>query len=199
MKDTREKLIAAAETVLRERGLAHLSTREVARTAGVAEGALYHHFADKNALLLAVIGKHGPQYLETIRGLPLQVGLRTVRANLDEVAWGFYGFHRHAIPITCSLFADVALLARHRQILRANRVGPTATYELLMAYIAAEQRLGRIARRAQPESVATALVGGCFQIAFLETHWGQKTTLAEARRKVAGVVQAIVDGLGAAD
>ncbi|HEX4461552.1 MAG TPA: hypothetical protein VIA18_26415 [Polyangia bacterium] len=83
--------------------------------------------------------------------------------------------HADSVPArhrTCT--GPVELLARHRRILRANRVGSTATYDMIVAYPSAEQRLGRIATRAQPEAVATALVGGCFQIAFLETHWAQK-------------------------
>jgi AcrR family transcriptional regulator len=195
MKDTRERLIEAAEQVLRERGLSHLSTREVARTAGVAEGALYHHFDDKNALLLAVIQRHGSPYFEGIRNLPLQVGTRTVRENLDDVAWVIYGFHRHAIPITCSLFADTALLARHREILRAEGAGPARTHGAIAAYLAAEKRLGRLSAASDPAAVAALLVAGCFQIAFLETHWAEKQTRAEARRKTSGVVAALWTGL----
>jgi len=194
MKDTRERLIEAAAEVLREKGLSHLSTREVARAAGVAEGALYHHFADKNALILAVIARHSPQYLEDIRNLPLQVGQRTVRENLVDVGCTIFAFHRQALPITCSLFADTELLDRHRKILRANKVGPTRLYETLIAYLGAEQRMGRASKTADPEAVATVLVGSCFQLAFLETHWGQKTTQAEARRKIEGVVDTLMAG-----
>jgi AcrR family transcriptional regulator len=194
MKDTRDRLIEAAEQVLRELGLSHMSTREVARKAGVAEGALYHHFKDKNELLLAVIARNGPQYFDEIRNLPLLVGQRTLRENLNEIAWAIYSFHRHAIPITCSLFADTELLIRHRQLVRA-KAGPEYTFEALMAYLSAEQRLGRVAKELDLESVVTSLVGGCFQIAFLETHWGQKLTRAEARRRTEGVVQTLVGGI----
>src|SRR5262249_12402182 len=118
VKDTPERLIDAAEQILRELGLSHLSTRELARKAGVAEGTLYHHFEDKNALLLAVIARHGAQYSEEIKNLPLLVGKRSLRENLNEVAWAIYAFQRHAMPITCSLFADTPLLVRHRQLVR---------------------------------------------------------------------------------
>jgi AcrR family transcriptional regulator len=194
MKDTRDRLIEAAEQVLRELGLSHMSTREVARKAGVAEGALYHHFKGKNELLLAVIARDAPQYLDEIRDLPLRVGQRTLRENLNEVAWAIYSFHRHAIPITCSLFADTELLTRHRQLVRV-KAGPERTFEALIAYLSAEQRLGRVAKKLDLESVVTTLVGGCFQIAFLETHWGQKLTQLQARRRTEGVVQTLLDGI----
>jgi AcrR family transcriptional regulator len=195
VKNTRDRLIAAAETVLRERGLSHLSTREVARAAGVAEGALYHHFEDKNELILAVIAGNGPRYLDSIRNLPLSVGLHTVRENLEGLAWVTYDFHRHAIPITCALLADTALLERHRRILRANKVGPTNTYEALNGYLGAEQRMGRIAKKQDPIAVSTLLIGACFQLAFLETYWAQKVSRAEARKKTDGIVASLMIGL----
>jgi AcrR family transcriptional regulator len=192
VKDTRERLVDAAERVLRKRGLSHLSTREVARSAGVADGAMYHHFADKNELLLAVLGRPAPHYLEGIRNLPLKVGQNTVEANLRELAWNVYQFHRHALPITCSLFADVELLERHRQIMRANKVGPAATFEAIRIYLAAEQRMGRVAAGVDLEALSTLLVAGPFQIAFVETHWGEKITQTEARRRVDAVVQTLL-------
>jgi hypothetical protein len=61
--------------------------------------------------------------------------------------------------------------------------------------LSAEQRLGRVAKKLDLESVVTTLLGGCFQIAFLETHWGQKLTQAEARRRTEGVVQTLLGGI----
>jgi AcrR family transcriptional regulator len=52
--DLRDALVRAARNILEKRGLADLSLRRVARTAGVSPAAPYHHFADKQALLDAV-------------------------------------------------------------------------------------------------------------------------------------------------
>src|SRR5271154_1132897 len=52
--DLRDALVRAGRTILEEDGLAVLSLRRVARTAGVSPAAPYHHFADKQALLDAV-------------------------------------------------------------------------------------------------------------------------------------------------
>jgi hypothetical protein len=65
-------------------------------------------------------------------------------------------------------------------------------------YLSAEQRMGRASKTADPEAVATVLVGGCFQVAFLETHWGQKTTQAEARRKIESIVDTLLTGFAPA-
>jgi AcrR family transcriptional regulator len=62
--DLRRALLDAAETVLEREGPGGLSLRAVAREAGVSPAAPYHHFKDKDELLLAV-GKMGFAKLNT--------------------------------------------------------------------------------------------------------------------------------------
>jgi AcrR family transcriptional regulator len=52
---TREALTTAARRLWGERGFAEVGTPEIAREAGVTRGAMYHQFADKTALFVAVI------------------------------------------------------------------------------------------------------------------------------------------------
>src|SRR6266536_1308624 len=49
----REHLIDVAERLLSERQVSAITTRDIARTAGVSDGVLYNYFADKNDLLLS--------------------------------------------------------------------------------------------------------------------------------------------------
>ena len=53
--ETREQLLDAAERVFRDRGVGHASLAEVADSAGVTRGALYHHFASKAELFQAMV------------------------------------------------------------------------------------------------------------------------------------------------
>ncbi len=52
---TRAALVAAARELWAARGYADVGTPEIARAAGVTRGAMYHQFADKAALFLAVV------------------------------------------------------------------------------------------------------------------------------------------------
>jgi AcrR family transcriptional regulator len=51
---TRAKLVRAGRQLFARHGYAAVGTEEIVRRAGLTRGALYHHFADKEALFLAV-------------------------------------------------------------------------------------------------------------------------------------------------
>ena len=53
----RESLIAAAEEILREHGVAKFSLRQAARRCGVSPAAPAHHFGDARGLLTAVAAR----------------------------------------------------------------------------------------------------------------------------------------------
>ncbi len=52
---SREKLLAAAETVILEKGVAHLTLDAVAAESGISKGGLLYHFASKDALVVALV------------------------------------------------------------------------------------------------------------------------------------------------
>jgi len=52
---TQQALLSAARRLWGARGYAEVGTPEIAEAAGVTRGAMYHQFADKTALFLAVL------------------------------------------------------------------------------------------------------------------------------------------------
>jgi TetR/AcrR family transcriptional repressor of nem operon len=60
---TRERMVAAAATLMYEQGVAVTSIDEVKTHAGVSSSQLYHYFADKQALVQAVIAHQAEQVL----------------------------------------------------------------------------------------------------------------------------------------
>jgi TetR/AcrR family transcriptional repressor of nem operon len=59
---TRQKLLDAAEYLFTRAGYDGTSIGDVARRAGVGVGTLYHHFADKRAMLLELIERWGDRF-----------------------------------------------------------------------------------------------------------------------------------------
>ncbi len=52
---TRGNIVRAARVLFSEKGYAHSTTNEIARVAGVTEGAFFHHFKGKQELFAEVV------------------------------------------------------------------------------------------------------------------------------------------------
>ncbi len=192
---TRQNLIDATERLLRTRGLARVTTRAIAREAGVAEGSLYHHFSDKAELLHAVIQYCMGDFREVLNSLPLRVGQHTVRENLEHMLQAAFDFQFKAIPITCSLFADHTLLARTRELLGKHCIGPARSVETLAAYLQAEQRLGRIAPDISAQSAAELLLAGSFHGAMFDQFLARNISQDAVRMRLRETVHTLLAGL----
>jgi len=67
----RIKILAAAERLIEERGLANVSMDDVAREACVGKGTLYRRFGDRASLALALLDEHERELQEAmLRGAP---------------------------------------------------------------------------------------------------------------------------------
>jgi AcrR family transcriptional regulator len=78
-RETRERIIAAAAELVFERGVAETTLEDIRAAAGVSGSQVYHYFADKQALVRAVIDHQAEavlasqgawlDHLDTIAGL----------------------------------------------------------------------------------------------------------------------------------
>jgi AcrR family transcriptional regulator len=64
-EQTRLRILTAAEAVFCRQGVAASSLHDIARRAGVTRGAVYWHFANKEALLATLL--EGPFPMEDLR------------------------------------------------------------------------------------------------------------------------------------
>jgi AcrR family transcriptional regulator len=158
-RDTRKQIIEAADRALRTKGLLGASTREIAREAGVADGTLYVHFADRIELFLALLTEYLPPFVEPLRRLQHLVGRRTVRLNLRDVLEGALAWHANILPLFSALAADPPLLKAFRTRLAERNEGPHLSIEAIERYLVAEQRAGRVHPRANPRAAAMLLLG----------------------------------------
>jgi len=194
--DQKEKLIAATERLLSSQGLGCVTTRDIARAAKVAEGALYHHFGDKAELILSVVLHQLGDFPDVLQSLPLQVGQNTVEKNLARVLESAFAFHFRMAPLVCSLFADPELLARVRNMMNERSMGPGRSTSVISAYLRAEQQLGRVANAAEPETVAGLMLAASFNTAMCDHFFhGGSAGEAKAHRQLRDAVRALVVGL----
>jgi AcrR family transcriptional regulator len=198
MITTRQRLLDAAERVIRTKGLAVASTREIAREAGCADGTLYNHFSDRADLFVAIfLEKLLPDYSEALSKLPYRIGEGTVQAHLEELAQIALAFYYKAAPMRAALFAEPELLKRYREALKLQAQNRKQEYpaNLLAAYLRAEQRLGRVAAQANPAIAAEALFGTCANYALRKCFFGETPTPEEGCHFVQELVRSLMEGL----
>jgi TetR/AcrR family transcriptional repressor of nem operon len=85
---TRRRIVAAAAQLMYERGVTEATLEEVRAAAGVSGSQVYHYFADKQALLMAVIDFQTEQILDSqqpqLGQLDSVAGLRAWSDSLVE-------------------------------------------------------------------------------------------------------------------
>jgi AcrR family transcriptional regulator len=190
---TRQRLLDAAQRLIENGGFATLTTKQIAREAGFAEGTLFKHFARKEDLVLAVLMENAPRFTGTISAkLP---GQHSVKRNLEDIGLAALTFFAKLIPLGAMILTDAKLADRQRLTVTASNGGPRQVFELVTGYLAREQQLGRISERVAPVSAALALLGPCFHWAFFQQALGEPLMRMSDEEFVTGLVATLLKGL----
>ncbi|MEX3103834.1 MULTISPECIES: TetR/AcrR family transcriptional regulator [unclassified Streptomyces] len=165
-RPTRTRILDAAHDLMRTAGLARATTKEIAKTAGCSEAALYKHFDSKEDLFVQVLTERLPRLTPLLGSLAAEPGRGTLEENLTEIAHQASLFYDESFPIAASLYAETSLKQRHDRAMREKGTGPHVPIDLLAEYLRAEQDLGRVAPDADTFAAASLLLGACAQRAF---------------------------------
>jgi AcrR family transcriptional regulator len=167
---TRSRLIEATRTVVGEVGYAHASTRAIAQAAGVAEGTIYRHFSDKASLFFATVLESNAPIVAWVTTLPARAGEGTVEGNLTDAAVQLTSLRDQIMPLELAIAADPELAAQRRHAMAAAGTSlPPGPPEAIAAYVAAEQRLGRVRGDIDPREAAGILLGVLFALGTMPT------------------------------
>ncbi|MFG2486680.1 TetR/AcrR family transcriptional regulator [Streptomyces virginiae] len=177
-RPTPERLLDAAEKLMRTSGLANATTKAIAREAGCSEAALYKHFANKEELFVRVLMERTPNAGPLMAALQAGPGeekaeegaeeeaVEGVEEGLTDIARHASLFYADAMPMAASLFAEPALLTRHREGVQEIGAGPHVVLDALAGRLRRELDAGRLRPDADPSAAAALLLGACFQRAF---------------------------------
>jgi AcrR family transcriptional regulator len=148
----REAILEATLALLRERGVARLTTRDVAERAGVSEASVYYHYTDKAGLLRAVF---------TSALARLQRAALAGDDALAEFGRELERFLEQALPVMTAAQSDAALRDELAAFMVENDLGPHRGVQTLAAQLAAGQRAGTVRADVDPEAAALLFVSSC--------------------------------------
>ncbi|QIB47958.1 TetR/AcrR family transcriptional regulator [Streptomyces aureoverticillatus] len=165
--DVRERLFAAAERVVERDGPGALTSRAVTTEAGCAKGLLHAHFAGLDEFVADLCLDRFARTAAQAQTLSQLTGQGTVAGNLNAVALALFD---SAGPALSGLAMSRPATTRQiREALEGGAPGLAAIEEAISTYLAAEQKLGRVAETVDASTVALAIVGTAHHL--LMTSW----------------------------
>jgi AcrR family transcriptional regulator len=192
VSDKRARLIDAAQRVIARRGVAGATTKEIAAEAGVAEGTIYNHFADKVDLCLAVVSSRAS---EMFGFLPTERGKRSVRSVLIDVVDERIRVTDEIVPLMGAVVGDPALAAQLRERIAAD-FQTKAPFDTVTEYVAREQAAGRIGSEIDARVLTRLLLGCAFHHSFMKHAVGEDLLEVKGRAFVEELVDSALRAAG---
>ena len=191
VSDTRARLIDAAQRVMARRGVAGATTKEIAAEAGVSEGTIYNHFADKVDLCLAVVLRRAD---EMFRHLPTESGKRSVRSVLIDVVEERLRVTAEIVPLMSAVVADPGMATEFRERMSAGE--KRSPFDAVSEYIRREQDAGRMGTHVDAAVITRLLLGCTFHHSFMTIAIGEERLEVKGRRFVEELVDAVLTAAG---
>lgn len=161
-RDRREEILQTSLHLFAEKGFHGTSMRDIARTANITEGLIYHYFASKRDLFRAIIEEYS--FLPLLRSLPALAEQLDLRALLIVLARGFFDVLRQNRELTRLLLQEVQVFPEEKEAFFADAVG-RSTAELAQIL---QQRMSDRARRQVDANVAARLFFNSLLAYFVE-------------------------------
>jgi AcrR family transcriptional regulator len=153
---TRDLIVRVAEELIFSLGLARITTRKIATTAGVSEATLFRYFPTKDELILAALQRRSFSRAEILDAVMPLTG--SIEHNIARVARVALDYYDRIMGTVFAAMADTSLLPRHREWL----LGETLLADLaglVSDYIERERSLGHVRAAASSTMVAELLLG----------------------------------------
>lgn len=194
----RDRIMEAALECLREHGVRGTTTKSVAARAGVAEGSIYNHFANRSELIAETFGLATQGIRRHADGLAHLVGKNTVEQNLVSLIEEAIEFLRDIAPIAGSLLGDAEIRARFTggtiSVEDGRPLTPLTGVEELAAYLEREHEHGRLDARESWVGCASMLIGACMSYVYAElfSPAGIAALLPKGENSARGYANAVV-------
>jgi AcrR family transcriptional regulator len=188
----REHLVDTAGQLLAERQVSTVTTRDIARAAGVSDGVLYNYFADKHELIVAALVRRYSALMTKFDTGPPVPGNGTVEENLTAYAVASLDLVAETLPVASGLLSEPELLHRFIAAIHQEPFGPHRLRQPISDYLTAEQGLGRLGDFDVDAAVALVM-GPAIMLGFTELM--SETPRAELTEQFGRIVHTLLTGL----
>jgi len=189
----RQRILDATARLLREKGFARLTTREIAQAADAAEGSITKNFGGKLGLLTALLTTDLPEVAAWRDALTPPTPQRAdLAATLTRAAGAAIDYYAAALPLVAGAASDAALLAAYRATNSASGTGPQVAVREMTDYLAAWQQRGALDPGADPGALALMFCGAAQVQAWADYFSGPDVLPGSRADRVDQVVTALL-------
>lgn len=172
-KDTKDKILAAATSLMTERGYSNVSVKDIALTAGVSEMTVFRHFETKMGILQAVLDRHSYiPYFEQLFARDLSGNLVN---DLQQIANAYLAFMEKNKAIFLITIQDRSILPGVMELISDSQT--KQLLKLLEGYFQVQIEQGKmkdIDTNGQATVFLTSLFGFFVSNAFWDDHFLKK-------------------------
>ena len=192
----RDRLMTAAEGLIAERQVTAITARDLARAAGVADGALYNHFDDKHDLILAALlarfGRLVEAFNEEVATVRQADPALPIEIAMDRLVAAAFQLHASVLPMLAHVISEPAMFHRFMVAIHQPPFGGQIFLDPFEEYLAAERAAGSVAD-VDPAAAADLLMGAILMLALIEVVAGAPAETRETR--LHQVVRTLLSGL----
>lgn len=194
--DRRSQILNAAIECFSQRGYSTATTKDIARIAGISEGAIFRHFPTKKDILYAIMVHFTDVMAEALK--PIQELLantqdRDIRCVLRDVMLDRMNTVNKLYPLARIAVSEILYYEDIRQLLFRKMILPLITSYSAFHYKMVERGLMRA------DIPPTAVVRSIFAniMAFIAQHklFPVKQTKEEMEKEFEAVMELIIDGI----
>lgn len=169
-KDTKDKILAAATSLMTERGYSNVSVKDIALTAGVSEMTVFRHFETKMGILQAVLDRHSYiPYFEQLFARDLSGNLVN---DLQQIANAYLAFMEKNKAIFLITIQDRSILPGVMELISDSQT--KQLLKLLEGYFQVQiqqRKMKDIDTNGQATVFLTSLFGFFVSNAFWDDHF----------------------------
>jgi AcrR family transcriptional regulator len=191
-RQIQERLVTAADALLRERQAEAITSRDIARAASLSDGVLYNYFPDKHELLVTALLRRFEQLLHEFDSDLPRPGDGAIVGGLADLVRRVYELQVAVLPMLANLVSDPPLLHRFMTRMHQPPLGGRRFLRPVADYLATEQRLGRLGSF-DPEAAADLLVGAVLMQSLIDV-LGTRDD-ADRAHHLEGIVRTLLTGL----
>jgi AcrR family transcriptional regulator len=189
----RNRLLDAAERLLGERRPGAITSRDIARAAGVSDGVLYNHFVDKHDLLLTALVRRFTRLVTAWTSQTEPAGSGSPADSVHRIVRHAHALQLAALPMLANLAGDPPLLERFLIEIHRPPLGGDAFRRPVAEHLAAEQALGRLGAF-DPEAAADVLLGAVLLQGLIDVLAHRPA--AESQRRLEAIATTLLSGIG---